>query len=533
MTKGNSFLKGAAILGAAGILVKILGAFFRIPLANLIGPEGMGYYQSAYPVYLLLLVISTSGFPTAIAKIVSEKIAIGDRYGAHRVFRVSFGALFFVGIITSTVLFFGAETYSHLIKNPKAYYSTLAIAPSLFFVTIMSAYRGYFQGLQNMKPTAISQIIEQFGRVVLGLALAYILLDKSVEIAAAGATFGATAGAFFGAILMTFIYFKYREKDITKVEKTHPTEPSKEIIRKLLIIAIPITIGAAVMPIMQSIDAAIVMRRLQGIGYTEKAANDLFGQLTGLANPLINFPQVLTAALQVSLVPAVSHLVARRDLRLLNDTIQAGIRIALLIGLPAAAGLVILSEPIMVLLYPLQIESAISASRILSILGFGIIFLSLFQTLTGIIQGLGKPFVPVINLFIGAAIKLVLSYILIGIPELNIRGAAISTVIGYGIAAILNLIFILKYTKTRFSYLNVVIKPLVSVITMGIAVINLYNLLISKLGNTKTTLIAVITGALVYGVMLVITKTLNEEDYQLIPGGKKISKLLKIIDRRK
>ncbi len=534
MRKGssNSFIKGAFILGAAGIIIKILGAFFRIPLANLIGDEGMGYFQSSYPIYLLLVVISTAGFPTAIAKLVSEKVAIGDKYGAHRIFKVSFIALFVIGIITSSALFFGARIYSYnFIKNPKAYYSTLAIAPALFFVPLMSAFRGYFQGLQNMKPTAISQIAEQAGRVLLGLGLAYILLDRELEIAAAGAASGASAGALFGAIIITFIYFAYRRnseipKAVGKIEDT------STILRNLLVIAIPITIGAAVLPVMQTIDAGIVMRRLQDIGYTENAANSLFGQLTGMANPLINFPQVITAAIQVSLVPAVSLLAARKDTYSLNSTIEAGVRISLLLALPAAIGLVILAEPIMLLLYPLQLESAVSASKILAVLGFGVIFLSVFQTLTGVLQGLGRPIIPVLNLAVGAVIKLVLSYILIGIPSINIRGAAIATIIGYGIAAILNLMYIRNKMKIRFNFINVFLKPTISVIVMAVIVRISFSIFNTSLGNNKATMVSIIIGGLVYGIMLLVTKTITEEDFELMPGGKKLYKVVRIFNKK-
>lgn len=529
MSKNNSFLKGAFILGAAGIVVKVLGAFFRIPLANIIGEDGMGYYQSAYPIYLILLVISTAGFPTAIAKLVSEKVAVGDRFGAEKIFRVAFMVLFGVGILSSSILFFGAKIYTDiLIKNPNAYYSTLAIAPALFFVPIMSAFRGYFQGLQNMKPTAISQIIEQLGRVLLGLGLAFVLLDRGVEIAAAGATFGATAGAFFGAILTTYIYFHYRKKVNLKNKPIGKTDSTRQIIKKLLSIAIPITVGAAVLPIMNFIDAGIVMRRLQDIGYSAKASNGMYGQLTGMANPLINFPQVITASLQISLVPAVAHLVARRDAKGLSQTIEAGMRIALLIGLPAAMGLVILSRPIMMLLYPLQVESAISASKILSILGFGVIFLSLFQTLTGILQGLGKPFVPVKNLFFGAIIKLILSYILIGIPEINVRGAAIATVVGYGLASILNVIYILRHTNIKFDIISVLIKPVVSVGVMTVVVKYMYQILNINLGNNISTLVSVMIGAIIYIIMLLVTRVITEEDFQLMPGGQKLYRMVKM-----
>ncbi|SKC91177.1 putative polysaccharide biosynthesis protein [Maledivibacter halophilus] len=531
-SNSNSFIKGAFILGAAGMIIKILGAFFRIPLGNLIGDEGMGYFQSSYPIYVLLGVISTAGFPTAIAKLVSEKIAIGDEYGAERIFKVSFMALLVVGISTSSLLFFGARFYTnYFLKNPKAYYSTLAIAPALFFVPIMSSFRGYFQGLQNMKPTAVSQIAEQIGRVVLGLALAYILLDKKLEIAAAGAAFGASAGGLFGAIIITYIFFRYKRKK-GEFRPKGEIEDTSTILNKLLKIAIPIAIGAAVVPIMQTIDAGIIMRRLQDIGYDEDTANSLFGQLTGMANPLINFPQVLIAAIQVSLVPAVSHFVTRRDIRSLNTTVEAGLRVALLIGLPAAIGLVILAKPIMILLYPLQIESAVNASKILSVLGFGVIFLSIYQTLTGVLQGIGKPFIPVRNLFVGALVKLVLSYILIGIPTLTIRGAAIATVIGYGIAAILNLIYIKSHINMRFNFVNVFLKPAVSVTIMAIAVRFTYSIINANLGNNKSTLISITLGAVVYGIMLLLTKTLNEEDFGLMPGGKKIYKIARIFYRK-
>jgi stage V sporulation protein B len=251
-----------------------------------------------------------------------------------------------------------------------------------------------------------------------------------------------------------------------------------------------------------------------------------------MANPLINLPQVITAALQISLVPAVAHLAVRRDMNSLYDTIEAGIRIALLVGLPAAVGLVILSKQIMVLLYPMQIESAINASNILSVLGFGVIFLSLFQTLTGMLQGLGKPSVPVKNLFIGAVVKLVLSYILIGIPELNVRGAAIATVTGYGIAAVLNFIYIKRYTKISLNYINVIIKPVISVIAMAVVVKYLYQILNSNFGNNISTLAAVAVGALVYGIMLIVTRTLTEEDFEIMPGGSKLQKITSVFYRK-
>lgn len=524
--KNHSYLKGAAILGAAGIVVKIIGAFFRIPLGNIIGDEGMGYYQSAYPIYLILLVASTAGLPTAIAKMVSERTAKGDAYGADRIFKVSFFILTGIGVVTSTALFFGARFYAEImIKNPKAYYSTMAIAPALLFVPIMSSFRGYFQGLQDMRPTAISQIIEQFGRVAIGITLAYMLLGRGLEISAAGATFGAGAGALISGAVMVMIYLRHKTGRV--FEKPDRPERISEIVKSLLKIAVPITIGASVLPVMNSIDVGIVLRRLQEIGYSEALANGLYGQLTGMATPLMNLPQIVTAAIQISLVPAISHMMARNEQERLGETVKSGTRVTLIVALPAAMGLVVLAEPIMRLLYPLKIETAINASTILAVLGFGIVFLSLFQTMTGVLQGLGKPMVPVWNLFLGALMKIVLTYVLVGVPSLNVRGAAIGTVSGYALAAGLNVLYIKKHLKSDLPMFNITVKPLIAALFMGGAAYFSHRALSPYAGSNLATVAAIVLGAFIYGWMLINTGALTAEDFELMPKGRKLYSALK------
>ena len=525
----KSFLKGAAILGVAGIIVKIMGAFFRIPLGNIIGDEGMGYYQASYPIYVLLLTVSTAGIPTAISKLVSEKNALGDRYGAHRVFKVSFILLFITGICTSSILFFGARGIVDIIKSPpEAYYSMLAIAPALLFVPIMAAFRGYFQGLQDMIPTAVSQVIEQFGRTVVGLVLALFLFRKGVDLAAAGASFGAAAGGITGTIIIILIYYSRRDRIHQEIQSRPmlKQENSGRIIYRILSIAIPITLGAAIIPVMNMIDLAIVMRRLQHIGYSTEVANELYGQLTGMAAPLINLPQIITVGLAVSLVPAISDAIQRKNHLLVKNTIQTGTRVALLLGLPAATGLVILAKPIMLLLYPLQQTSAVNAADILSILGFGVIFLTLLQTFTGILQGLGRPTIPVGNLLIGAILKVILTYFLTGISSFNIKGAAYGTVAAYGTAALLNFLAVKRLTKTDFSTMNILIKPVVAVAAMSISVLFIYGRFIELLGNRITTLAAVGVGIMIYGLMLLATGGITKADFKMMPGGSKMTRIL-------
>jgi Membrane protein involved in the export of O-antigen and teichoic acid len=529
----KSFIQGAVILGIAGIIIKVMGAFFRIPLANLIGDKGMGYYQTAYPIYVLFLTLATAGIPIAISKMVSERIAVDHHYEAYRVFRVSFSLLFCIGIGSSSILFFGAGHIVNAIGNPGAKYAMMAIAPALLFVPIMAAYRGYFQGMQDMKPTATSQVVEQFFRVAAGLALAYFLIKQGREFAAAGASFGATAGSITGLISVVGIYYYKRTHLKRDIERTYQasTERSGQILANIFMIAIPVTIGAAIMPIMNAIDVGIVMRRLQETGWTAEAANGLYGQLTGMAGPLINFPQVLTQAIAMSLVPAVAAAYKQKDMVFLNYNVRLGIRTAMIIGLPCALGLMTLSEPIMLLLYPFQKASAVSAAPCLFVMAFGVIFLSTVQTLTGVLQGLGKPMIPVRNLFIGAIVKIILTYTLTGIDSINVRGAAIGTVAAYIVASSLNIAAVKRLTGVKFDFMLTYVKPIVSALAMSAAVWISYRILFGFFGNAMSTMLAVLIGAAVYCIMLFITKSIKKEELKVLPKGGKIVNLINKVKR--
>lgn len=522
----NSFVKGAFILGSAGLVVKILGAFFRIPLGRLIEGEGMGYYQTAYPIYVLLLAISTSGFPIAISKMVSERRALGDYKGAHRVFTITFRILLVLGIVTFSMFFFGANfIVGTLFKNPKAYYSMLSLAPALLFVPIMAAFRGYFQGRNNMTPTAVSQVIEQGARVGFGLVLAYILMPRGAEYAAAGGSFGATAGAIFGMIFIIFVYRLNKPKIDKELKRSEhfPEEPVNEIIKNLLIIAIPIIIGASVLPIMNMIDVSIVMRRLIASGYTQAEANTLYGQLTGMAATLINLPQVLTMSIAMSIVPIISQSLAVNDIEEARKNAKLGVRMAILLGLPAGVGLMVLATPIMQLLYP---SEPASVGQILFVMSIGVVFLSLIQTLTGILQGMGKSSIPVMNLFIGAIFKFIATYTLTSIPSLNVRGAALGTVIAYIVAGVLDLYWVKRLLKIDFEVADFVVKPLITVSLMGVVAKVSHMVLVSALGNSLATVIAISLGVMVYGVTLILIGGITKEEIERLPKGKKISKFI-------
>ncbi len=527
----NKFLKGAAVLGIAGAIVKILGAFYRIPLGNILGTEGMGYYQTAYPLYVLLLTVATSGLPVSIAKLVSEKRAAENYKGAYKVFKVAFVGLFIIGTITSIFVFINGQNIVNYLKNPNAYYALMGLIPAMFFVPMMSALRGFFQGQQKMAPTAMSQIGEQLFRVIFGLLITYFLLDRGLPIASGGASLGGSVGAFAGAAIMFIIFFKNRRKVNEELKiSIGEEESSLKIGKELLTIAIPITIGSAVLPIMNNIDTFLVLGRLQSVGFSEALANDLYGQLTGFAQTLVNLPQVFSVAIGASLVPAISQANAMKNREEIKNMTSSGLRLTLLIGLPAALGLFVLAEPIINLLYYKNpAETIASIGELLAILSISVVFLNLVQSLTAILQGLGRTMVPVVNLLIGAIVKVVLTYVLVAIPSINVKGAAISTVIAYLIAAILDLLSVRKYAEINYNVKDIFIKPLLSSLGMAFVAKISHLLLSGIIGTRLATVIAIGLAGICYIVLLFVTGSITYADFKLFPSGEKIGR--KLLDK--
>lgn len=530
MSKEN-FVKSAAILGIAGIIVKLLGAIYRIPLTNLIGTEGIGHYQPAYSIYNLLLVVSLSGFPTAIAKLISEKRALNNYQGAYQVYKISQWGLFLIGLISSVFVILFAKNLVNFLGYPGSYYSMIALVPALFAVPLLSAYRGYFQGIQNMTPIAISQIIEQIVRVFVGLYLANKLVNVGLEEAAAGATFGASAGGVI-ALVVIFVIFalnkKHIKEEISSASK-NKTEPAYDVVKKLLHIAIPITIGASIAPLMALTDSYIVSDRLSYIGYSDKQIVDMYGLLSGTAQTLINFPQVFSTAVAMSLVPAITEAFVRKNSKKLNVTSQTGVRLSLIIGLPCGIGLFMLSPQIIKMLYSsLNTQQLFSASQLLQILSISVIFLTLVQAFTAILQAVNKQFHPVKNLAIGLVVKIVCSYILIGIENININGAAISTIIAYIIVTILNLYDINKGTSIKINLIKITASPLFSSAIMAI-VVKLTFTMFSNFVSSQTlvTLMSIGCAAIIYVICLFITGAITEEDLEIIPKGEKLKKFVR------
>lgn len=524
---------GALILSVSGAVTKVLGACFRIPLTNLIGAEGMGYYQAVYPIYSLLLIVATAGIPVAISRLVSERMALGDYYGARKVFRSACSIMIPLGIILFAILFFGAEWITGNLKNmDRAVYGMMAIAPALIFVPIMATFRGFFQGTQNMKPSAVSQVVEQLFRVGVGLALAVIFIPKGMEYAAAGATFGATIGAVFSLIVIALIYFQYKKNtsyqrrlDVSRREFRGKEQSGARIIMLIFAIAIPITIGDAIIPLMANIDLVIVTDRLAASGWNPVEARSMYGQLTGMVLPLVGMPQVIIQAIAISLVPAIVTAWKTGDKPFLRYNAKLSLRSAILVGLPCSVGMMVLAEPIMRLLYPAKVEDAVSAAPSLFILAAGIVFLAMILTLTGILQGIGRQVVPVINLFIGMAVKAAITFVLTGIPSVNIKGAAFGTLCAYVVATLLDLQAVRRFAGVHFEWRLILIKPLVAALIMGASALGSYELLRLFSSNLVATAGAILLGGLVFVLMVFVTRAVTEAELALFPKGESLVKL--------
>ena len=566
----KSFIKGAAILGVAGLIVKIIGAFYRIPLTNILQRgqlDGMIYYATAYPYYSWLLVISSAGFPTAISKLVSEKVAAGDKKGATAVFKTAMLLLLAIGVVTTILLFAGSGVIAKLAAVPDAKYAIMALAPSLLIVSVMCAYRGYLQGMQMMTGTALSQITEQVGKLIASYSLAILfvkLFPARPELWAMGTLIGITISEIMGLIVIWIVYRKNRR--LLPSYKLEGMNVSKSTMKKvgmgLLAIAIPITIGASIMPITGIADSIFIKRllyqRYTMLGFEHELADTMAGDgfvaLRSYVSPLINMPAVLTLALSMSLVPAIAPMQAARDRRGIRKVSATGMKLAMIIGAPCAAGLFILGGPVMALLYT-KVRASVGehgtyyitgfisqilnlkpgqeisiyalAGGIMQISAIGVLFLSLVQTLTGVIQGMGRQKVPVYFLIAGGIVKVVSMIILMKFTRLGVLGAAISTVLCYVVAGLGDTIYTINHTDMKVAWFDTFGKPLLASLIMGVFVYLSYNG-IYKMGHpTVATLGSVLIGVVVYVICLWALKAFNKDDLSFMPGSNKLAKIFR------
>lgn len=512
------------ILVVASLIVKVIGALYKIPLKNYIGGEVMGLFSIAYQIYNVMLVISTVGLPIALSKMVAESVALGKTREVRRI--VGVGAAIFVpiGAACTMLLLAFAGPIATAFGNEEAAFAIRAIAPSVLLVTIISVFRGYYQGMSNMVPTAISQVIEALCKLGVGLALAFYAMNTGMDVPyiAAFAIVGVTVGEIISALyLILRSVFSRQEQRVHALSDS--VKPVGSLLRSLLVLAVPVTISNSITSITFLIDSGLVINRLRDIGMTKQAATELYGIYNTMPLSLWNLPQTIIVALTVSVIPAIAGAYAAQNFTKAAKTIGTSLRVGVLIALPCGAGFLALAGPILRLLFR---EDTVTATPMLQILGLSVPFVAIVALTNAVLQGMGRADLSFINMFLGALVKIVSEYALIGSPTVMVLGAPISTVLCYAVIAVVNLLQIRRLSRALPPLGGLVLKPLAAAVGMGACAYSLHLLLGGLIGDKAATLLAVGAGAVVYGMLLLALRAISREDALLLPKGEKIADIL-------
>lgn len=554
--KKNTFYGGAAILAAGSIIVKLIGALYKIPLGNILSNEAYTNFNTAYNVYNLFLTISTAGLPVALSKTISEADTLGRRNQIQRVFQVALTTFAILGLLSFIAMSFFGAPLAVLMGDDSAVYCIRALSPSVLCVCIMSAFRGYYQGHSNMVPTAISQIIEATCKLVIGLALAFLVLKTvtggeayTQRMAAAGAIFGVSVGSIIALVYMVTRYVRSRRRDNALPSHDQP-DAAGDIFSHLLKLAIPITLGSAAISIVTIIDTKVVLSLLRKMyadlpdlitpeaiaQVTEPGGVDaelfMAQGLKGIYDKcmaIYNLPSQLMVAITASVIPAVSACLAKRDKRAASRTSESALHIGVILAFPMGVGLFALAGPIVELLFPGKMNLDIAAP-IMATLGVATIFVCIMLICNSILQAHGFVNLPVITVIIGGIIKIVVNYILVGNYEINIKGAPVGTLCCFAAVAVLDLVIIKRVIPLPPSYIKVFVKPLISAALMGAAAWASYGLLTNflSLGNRLATIGAILVAVVVYVVLVLALRVISKDDLALMPKGEKIARILHI-----
>lgn len=578
--KSKSFIQGALVLGIANLIVKVIGAVFKIPLINLIGDDGMGYFNIAYQIYTFMFIVATAGFPTAISKMVAESMAQNKEREANRIFQTAITLLAVIGLIGTAILYLFPDVLERMVSVPGSSLGITAISPAVLFVAMASVYRGYFQGRQNMVPTAASEVIEALAKLLVGFCLAAFFMQMPINesltapidwigkqvqssyirtiFASAGAISGVTVGTFLSFLLLSVIYFASKGKRAPLTVRQESLRPRKTILKELVLIAIPITIGASVSSLTTLIDMATITRRLvtrpevlsnyafmfeEGTAFAKKVAEEgwvglelyqqqaatLYGMYTGKALTMFNLPLTLVVALGMSIVPAISSSLAKKNNLGARSVTESSIRIAMLFAAPCALGMSVLSKEVLYILF-----QDCNAASVLSILSIAIIPVAIVSVTNSILQAYGKVYCPVINMVIGGAAKVLFNFFFI--PYLGIDGAPLGTFLCYLIIAVLNMRHIIKYAGIEFKWNAFVTRPIAAALIMGAVgfvfatFVTGTEVLTSSAINIWLRRILIVgeigVCAIVYFLAAFAVKAIRREDVLNLPKGEKIAAIL-------
>ena len=525
--KKEGFMQGVLALMFSQILVKILGLVYTLYLTNRpgFGDKGNGICASGYQIYALLLTISSIGVPNAISKLISEKVAIGDNKGAHRIFKIAFATFSIIGLVGSLLLYLGAHTIAYnWLQIPEAEMTLVALSPAIFFVTIASVFRGYFNGRQKISVGARSQTLEQVFKTVLTIIIVEvvaILSNVSTEWMAAGANLASTLATFLGFGYL-FLYYRSERKEIAeeiKNTKNYKYERVSTIIKKILMVSIPITLTAIMSSINKNVDSFTVVRNLKFF-MPEDRATSLYGILGGKVDTLTTLPLAVNVAFSTALVPAISAAKARNDRKTITQKTSFSLLVSMLIGLPCTVGMFVFAQPILNLLFP----NANDGALILQISSLTIIFTILDQTINGALQGYGKLMIPTFSLGMGVLTKLIINLTLVKNPNIGVYGAAIGSVACHMVAFTIAFTALRKYIKLDLTFSKFVVKPVLATTIMAIISYFIYLTLSGIIAERLATLIAIVIAVIIYVLLIAILKIFTKDEIQMMPAGDKILK---------
>ena len=564
----QSFLEGALILVVATIIVKIIGVIFKIPIGRLLPTEGYGYFNIAYAMFTPLYSLSMAGLPVAVARMVSENATKGNYRDVKKILRISTAAFTITGAIGSLIMLFGARVYSEkIVETPEAFLSMICLAPAVFFCCMMSSRRGYYEGLKNMYPTAISQVIEAVVKLIMGLLLAWLVIfigtsqyqnsgtifgticdsDDEANIiiasyASAAAILGITLSTLFGAIYLHIRHLRSGDGITAQQLATAPPAKSgKSILKSLGVIALPVSLGTLATTITSFIDSSSIVNRLKyvmeidpqtitqmypGIG---TAATDIPDFIYGsycYAISVFNLVPTITTAFAISALPTVTSAWTLRNKDLTKKSIESVLRITSLVALPAGIGISVMAKPILQLLYPEKVLGVEIAAPALSLLGIAVIFVALLGPINSMLQAVGRADIPVKLMLIGGGIKIVTNFILVAIPSINVKGAPVGTILCYVFLFFASMLVLCKQINMVPNLKSTFLKPFAAAVFCGVAAVLSYMLLEMIMSDKLATVISIVFAVIIYAICLLIFRAITKDDINMLPKGKKIVKIL-------
>lgn len=509
----NKFISGVLVLTLSAIIVKIIGLVYKIPMLRLLGSEGMGYFNSAYEIYALFCTVATTGLPVAMSVMISS---LNDERGDERVFRISMRLFFCLGAVGCAIMIAFARPFAAFLGNAQAAYCIAAISPTVFFICLASAYRGYFQGKGKMLPTALSQIIEALCKLILGLLLALVALNSgfSTEIVAAFAVMGLTLGVATSLLYLSVAKRMTRTNGLPFA----PQSGEKGIAKRLLKIAIPVTLSSAVVSVTRVLDMSMILRRLQDAGYSGEDAFAAYGNYTTLAIPLFSLAPTLVSSVALPLVPSLSGAVAQNDTSEQMRIAERALKLTALISAPASLGLALFSRPVLELIFSGEDAAIAAATPSLAILGIAVIASCIITVENAMLQAYGMAHVPLISMGIGTLVKITVAWMLLGNERFGLVGAPIGTLICDAVICSINFYFIGKRLPSLKIISRVLLRPFLAAAISVVLSRVTYNAICLRFGESRViTLVSIALSAVLYLLLVLLLGAIDKEDLASLP----------------